>query len=41
VDPVLAPVLPVDDELEVPAGQRVERVGHTGTSVPIMGIRCS
>ena len=41
VDPVLAPVLPVDDELEVPAGQRVERMGHTDTSVPIMRIRCS
>ncbi len=37
----LAPVLPVDDELEVPAGQRVERVGHTGASVPIMPIGCS
>jgi hypothetical protein len=41
VDPVLTPVLPVDDELEVPPGQRVERVRHTGTPVPIMRIGCS
>jgi hypothetical protein len=41
VDPVLAPVLPADDEPEVPAGQRVERAGHTGAPVPIMRIGCS
>jgi len=28
VDPVLAPVLAVFDELEVPAAQRVERVRY-------------
>ena len=37
VDPVLAPVLPIDNELEVPAGQRMERVRHPDTSVPISG----
>ena len=41
VDPVLAPVLPVGDELEVPAIQRVERVRHPDPSVPIVRIRCS
>ena len=41
VDPVLAPVLPVGDELEVPAGQRVERVRHPDASVPIVRIGCS
>ncbi len=41
VDPVLPPVLPVGDELEVAAGQRMERVRHTDTPVPIMWIRCS
>ena len=41
VDPVLAPVLAVDDELEVPAAQRMERVRHPDASVPITRIRCS
>ena len=41
VDPVLAPVLPVGDELEIPAGQRVERVRHPDASVPIERIGCS
>ena len=37
----LAPVLTVGDELEVPAIERVERVRHPDTSVPIERIRCS
>ena len=41
VDPVLALVLPVRDELEVPAMQRVERVRHPDAPVPIMRIRRS
>ena len=41
VDPVLTPVLPVNDELEVPPAQRVEQVRHTDTPVPIMRIGCS
>jgi hypothetical protein len=41
MDPVLTPVLPVGNELEVAAGQRMERVRHTDTSVPIMQIGCS
>jgi hypothetical protein len=41
VDPVLTPVLPVRDELEVPASQRVERVGHPHTPVSIVRIGCS
>ena len=41
VDPVLAPVLAIRDELEVPATQRVKRVRHPDTSVPIERIRCS
>ncbi len=41
VDPVLTPVLAVGDELEVPAGQGMERVRHTDTSVSIVRIRCS
>ena len=41
VDPVLAPVLAVDDELEVPPAQGMERVRHPDTSVPIVRIRCS
>ena len=41
VNPVLAPVLAVGDELEVAAGQRVERVRHADASVPIMRIGCS
>ena len=40
-NPVLAPVLAVGDETEVAAGQRMERVRHTDTSVPIMQIGCS
>ena len=41
VDPVLTPVLAVLDELEVPAGQRVERVRHPDTKVPIARTGCS
>jgi len=41
VDPVLAPVLAVGDELEVPAIQRVERVRHPDATVPIRRIGCS
>ena len=41
VDPVLTPVLAVLDELEVPAGQRVERVRYPDAPVPIVRIRCS
>jgi gentisate 1,2-dioxygenase len=37
VDPVLAPVLAVGDELEVPAIQRVERVRHPDATVPSPG----
>ena len=40
-DPVLTPVLAVLDELEVPPGQRVERVRHPDASVPIVRIGCS
>jgi len=40
VDPVLTPVLAVHDELEVPAGQRMEQVGYPDTSVPIIWIGC-
>ena len=41
VHPVLAPVLAVGDELEVLAAQRMERVRHPDTPVPIVRIRCS
>jgi len=41
VEPVLTPVLPEGDELEVPAGQRVERVRHPDAAVPIVRIGCS
>ena len=41
VDPVLTPVLAVLDELILPAGQRVERVGHPDAPVPIARIGCS
>ena len=41
VDPVLAPVLAVGDELEVPAVKRVERVRHPDAPVPIVRIGCS
>ncbi len=40
VDPVLTPVVAVSDELEVPAGQRVEPVRHPHTSVPIIRTGC-
>jgi hypothetical protein len=40
VDPVLAPVLPVRDELEVPAEQRMEPVRHPHTSVPVIWMGC-
>jgi hypothetical protein len=40
VDPVLTPVLAVRDELEVPAGQRMEQVGYPHTSVPVIWTRC-
>jgi hypothetical protein len=40
MDPVLAPVLTLRDELEVLAEQRVEPVRHPHTSVPIIEIRC-
>jgi hypothetical protein len=41
VDPVLAPVLAVGDELEVPAVKRVKRVRHPDAPVPIVRIGCS
>ena len=41
VDPVLAPVLAVGDELEVLAAQGMERVRHPDTPVPIIPIGCS
>ncbi|MFI9388442.1 hypothetical protein [Kutzneria sp. NPDC052558] len=41
VDPVLAPVLAVHDELELLPEQRVERVRHPHSSVPIIRIGCS
>ena len=41
VDPVLAPVLPVRDELEVPAIQRMERVRYPHPAVSIICIGCS
>ena len=41
VNPVLAPVLAVRDELEVPAEQRMEPVRHPDTSVPIIWMGCS
>jgi hypothetical protein len=41
VNPVLAPVLAVRDELEVPAEQRMEPVRHSDTSVPIIWMGCS
>jgi hypothetical protein len=37
-DPVLAPVLPAGDELEVPAAQGMERVRHPDAPVPIVRI---
>ena len=41
VDAVLTPVLPVRDELEVAAIQRVERMRHPHTAVSIIWIGCS
>ena len=41
VGPVLAPVLPVRDELEVAPEQLVERVGHPDPAVSIIWIGCS
>jgi hypothetical protein len=41
VDPVLTPVLAVLDELEVAAGQRVERVRNPNAKVPIARSGCS
>ena len=41
VDPVLTPVLPVDDELVLPAIQRMEPVRAPHFAVAIVGIGCS
>jgi hypothetical protein len=41
VDPVLAPVLAIGDELEVLTAQGMERVRHPDTSVPIVCTGCS
>jgi len=41
VDPVLAPVLPVRDELEVPPGQRMKLMRNPHTAVSIIWIGCS
>jgi len=41
VDPILPPVAPMNDELEVTTEERMEPVGHPDTSVPIVLIRCS
>jgi hypothetical protein len=41
MNPILAPVLAVHDELVVPPEQGMEPVGHPHTTVPIVGIRCS
>ena len=41
VDPVLTPVAPVDNELEIAARQRMEPVDHPDTPVPIIWIGCS
>ncbi len=40
-DPVLTPVLPALDELEVPPGQRVKRVRHLHPAIPIAWTGCS
>jgi hypothetical protein len=40
MDPVLAPVLAVRDELEVLTEQRMEQVGYPDTPVPIIWIGC-
>ena len=41
VDPVLTPVAPVDNELEIAAGQRMEPVSYPDTPVLIIWIGCS
>jgi hypothetical protein len=41
VDPVLTPVAPADNELEIAAGQRMEPVSYPDTAVPIIWIGCS
>ena len=41
VNPVLTPVAPVDNELEIAAGQRMEPVSYPDTPVPIIWIGCS
>ena len=38
---VLTPVAPVDNELEIAAGQRMEAVSYPDTPVPIIWIGCS
>jgi hypothetical protein len=40
-DPILTPVTPMNDELEVTTKQRMESMGHPNTSEPIILIRCS
>jgi hypothetical protein len=40
VDPVLAVVLAVRDELEIPAGQRIETMRHPHTLLPVFWTRC-
>ena len=40
MNPVLAPVLTVRYEFEVPARQRVKPMRHAHTSVPDIRIRC-
>jgi hypothetical protein len=41
VDPILPPVTPMNDELEVTTEQRMEPVDHPNTSEPIVLTRCS
>ena len=41
MNPVLALVLAVSDELEVAAEQRMEPVRYPHTPVPVIQIRCS
>jgi hypothetical protein len=41
VDPVLTPVAPVNNELEIAAGQRMEPVGHPDTLILTIWIVCS
>ena len=40
-DPILTPVTPMNDELEVTTKQWMEPVGHPNTLVPIVLIGCS